>query len=195
MIHSIAEHNKQLCFHVREVWLLRSGSCAQLPLFKKKIQTCFWRLRWDMKTSPSFLFCSCHAGFIVHWQENWCRSSRAVHSRIICSSAKKCERQPEVRSNVKNEVLWLSQGVSDDTCLPKGPAATWESSACPGCGFRRTENSSPSWEFRPWQWNYLVCHQPLRESLIKGQFECPRIRKIRRSLKQLSRIFLQSWLI
>lgn len=158
-----------------------------------------------MKTSPSFLSWPCHFfGSVPHGKPSpqqlsrWlclaCRCGRIVSAK----EGEKLSEQLENRFAVRGEAFWTSPVISD-TCSPRGSAENWEISACRLCfSSRRGGNSVLNQVHTLWQRDDGVCHQPPRESLIKGQFGCPivaRIRKISRSLEPLSRIFLQSWLI
>lgn len=187
-----------------EVWVLCSCSCAQLGLFFKPAFEGgggIWRRPCLFFLGPAIF------GGMPHRK----RSSRVIHlvwhvdvresSIPVIALCQKCEKlsgQLKDRFTVRGEVLWISQDISV-TCSPRGSTENWEISACPlFFSFRRRENSFLNWVQTLWKRNDLVCHQPLRESLIKVQFGClivVRIRKICRSLKPLSRIFLQSWLI
>lgn len=209
MIRSVAEHNKQLCFFT----CVRSSFSAAAAVhswgFLHFFFTCFWRWRW-YEDVPVFSFMA--LPFLAACQmENRHRSSRAIHlvwrvdvgesSIHVIAPCQKCEKltgQLKNRFTIRGEEVWISRDTSD-TCSPRGSTENWEISACPlYFSFRRRENSFLNWVQTLWQRNDLVCHQLLRESLIKVQFGCPivaRIRKISRTLEPLSRIFLQSWLI
>lgn len=95
--------------------------------------------------------------------EQPCHSLSLVSTwkRIIYPAAKKGEKlsgQVRNRFNVKNEALWRSEGVSDDTCSPRGPTANWGTSACPGCicSFRRER--TPSWAESPNTGNKMILY-------------------------------------
>lgn len=59
------------------------------------------------------------------------RKAVASFTQFGVKKGEKLSGQARNRFNVKNEASRLSQGVSDDTCSPRGPTANWGTSACP----------------------------------------------------------------
>lgn len=170
--------------------------------------TCFWRWRW-YEDVPVFSLMA--LPFLAACQtENRHRSSRAIHlvwrvdvgesSIPVIAPCQKCEKltgQP--KTNFLSEVKKYEYHETRLTHVhPEDPQKTGKFQLVRCILASGGENSFLNWVQTLWQRNDLVCHQLLRESLIKVQFGCPieaRIRKISRTLDPLSRIFLQSWLI
>lgn len=138
MIHSSAEHNKQLCFHI---WVRLGSSAAATVHSCFSLPVRFWRLRRDMKMFLLFrhvaLACWLLCSLAACHPTNYCQRNCVMPYSVWCVDGGNnlfllialwhefewLSGQLKNRFAVKTEILWISLLIYNGTRSPAGLTA------------------------------------------------------------------------